>query len=99
MGQQFRRIRPKRIVIDNPERVEDPNVTALSAAEAVFQGPFAAFYETWTFVENSPGVWMEVVGPTLGIGCHLLRRIAHDRLEILAGHRCRQNHRKPWSCR
>jgi hypothetical protein len=34
------------IVIDNPERVEDPNVTALSAAEAVFQGPFAAFYET-----------------------------------------------------
>jgi hypothetical protein len=73
------------IVIDNPECVEDPNVTALSAAEAVFQGPFAAFYETWTFVENSPGVFrMEVVGPTLGIGCHLLRRIAHDRLEILA---------------
>ena len=72
------------IVIDNPERVEDPNVAALSPAEAVFQGPFAAFYETWTFVENSPGVfWMEVVGPALGIGRHLLRRIAHDRLEIL----------------
>jgi hypothetical protein len=72
-----------RAVIDNLEGVLDPDVATLAPPEAVFQGPHSSFNQARTFVENSPGVfWMEVVGPALWIGRHLLRLIAHDRLEI-----------------
>src|SRR5262249_29605874 len=71
-------------VIDDRERVEDPDGTTLLATEAVFPGHFPSFDEARTFIENAPSVfWMEVVGPALRIGGHLLRRVSHDRLKIL----------------
>ena len=54
-------------------------------AEAIFDAPAAPANEGNHLAEGTRGVFgVEMVGPTLWVGRHLLRRVAHDGAEILA---------------
>ena len=54
-------------------------------AEAILDRPAAALDQRPHLLEHSRRVLrMEMAGPAFRIGGHLLRRIAHDRPEILA---------------
>src|SRR6476620_4262440 len=73
------------IVIDDLEGILNPNVVAIAVAEAILDRSAAPADKGKHFAEGSRGiVGMKMVGPTLRVGGHLLRRIAHDRAEILA---------------
>ena len=72
-------------VVDDPERVLDPDVMSVAMPEAVFDRSPAVLDQGAHLLEDSRRVLrMEMVGPAFRIGRHLLRRIAHDRAEILA---------------
>ena len=72
-------------VVDDPERVLDPDVMSVAMPEAVLDRSPSALDQRPHLLEHSGSVLgMEMAGPAFRIGGHLLRRIAHDRAEILA---------------
>ena len=82
--------RMARLVIDDLEGVLDPDVVAVTVPEAVCDGPSSPLRSAGASRQR-PGcvVRMQHVGPALRIRRHFLRRIPHDRAEILGDKRAR----------
>src|SRR6516225_2495349 len=73
------------LVIDNFERVLNPNVVSISMTESIVERPPAFLYKWRHFVHNAGDVIrVQMVRPALRIGSHLNRRIAHDVPKVLA---------------
>ena len=73
------------VVIDDLEGVLDPDVMPVAMAKAILDAAAAPADQRQHLAEGSRRVLgMEMIGPALRIGGHLLRRVAHDRAEIFA---------------
>src|SRR6476659_4538178 len=73
------------LVVHDPEAVLNPDVMPVAMTEAVFDGSASLFDQRRHGFEHAFRiVGVQMVGPTLGIGRHFLRRIAHDRAQVLA---------------
>src|SRR4029078_4293340 len=73
------------IVVDDLEGVLDTNVMPVTVGEAIFDAPAAAPDQREHFAEGPPSViGVEMIGPALGVGGHLLRPISHDGAQVLA---------------
>ena len=72
-------------VVDNSECVLDPDVMSAAMPEAVLDRSPSALDQWPHLLKHSGSVLgMEMAGPAFRIGRHLVRRITHDRPEILA---------------
>ena len=73
------------IVVDDLEGVLDPNVMPVTVAEAIFDASAAAPDQRKHLAEGPRSVIrVEMIGPALGVGGHLLRPISHDGAQIFA---------------
>ena len=73
------------VVVDDLEGVLDPNVMPVAMAEAIFDAAAAAPDQREHLAEGPRSViGVEMIGPALRVGGHLLRPISHDGAQILA---------------
>src|SRR6476661_673630 len=72
-------------VVDDPERVLDPDVTPVPMPEAILYGPSAFIDQRDHFPEDALGIlWMETYSPEVFVFEHLPRGKSHDAGHVLA---------------
>src|SRR5262245_66433500 len=73
------------LIIDNFERVLNPNVVPIAMAESIVERSPAFLYERRHLLDN-PGrvIRVQMVRPALRIGSHLNGRVTHDVPKIVA---------------
>src|SRR5262245_42678271 len=73
------------LIIDNFERVLNPNVVPIAMTESIVECSPAFLYKRRHFLDN-PGsvIRMQMIRPALRIGSHLYWRVTHDVPKIVA---------------